>query len=84
MPGIVYILSTITALASAVLLAMAAWRGGGRLLFLSAIAFAGMALNNVLLYVDTVIAPNVDWSLYPNLVALASVAILLYALIWDT
>ena len=49
-----------------------------------AIAFAGMALNNVLLYVDTVIAPNVDWSIYPNLIALASVVILLYALIWDT
>ena len=84
MPGIVYILSTITALASAVLLAIAARRGGGRLLLLSAIAFVGMALNNVLLYVDTVIAPNVDWSIYPNLVALASVVILLYALIWDT
>lgn len=83
MSGIVYILCTITSLASSVLLARAAWRGGGRLLVWSALAFAGMALNNVLLYVDTVISPNVDWSLYPNLVALASVAILLYGLIWD-
>ena len=83
MPGIVYILCTLTALASAILLARATFHGGGRLLFWSAIAFAGMALNNLLLYVDRVIAPNVDWSLYPNVVALASVSVLLYALIWD-
>jgi hypothetical protein len=83
MSGIVYILCTITALASAILLARAAWRGGTRLLFWSAVAFAGMALNNILLYVDTVVAPRADWSLYPNLVALASIVVLLYALIWD-
>jgi Family of unknown function (DUF5985) len=84
MSGIVYILCTITALASAILLARAAWTGGGRLLFWSATAFAGMALNNILLYIDTMIAPQTDWSLYPNVVALASVAVLLYGLIWDT
>lgn len=83
MSGIVFILCTITSLASAVLLARAARGPGGRLLFWSAISFTGMALNNILLYVDTVIAPQSDWSLYPNLVALASVAVLLYALIWD-
>ena len=83
MPGIVYILCTITALASAILLARSAWRGGGRLLFWSAVAFVGMALNNVLLYVDALAGPTVDWSVYPNVVALASAAVLLYALIWD-
>jgi hypothetical protein len=83
MPGLVYILCAVTALASCVLLARAAWRGGGRLLLLSSVAFAGLALNNGLLYLDRVIAPNADWSLYPNIAALASVSILLIALIWD-
>jgi hypothetical protein len=83
MSGIVYILCTITSLASAILLARAARGPGGRLLFWSAIAFVGMAINNVFLYADMLAGPEVDWSLYPNLVALASVAVLLYALIWD-
>ena len=83
MPGLVYVLCTITALASSVLLARAAWRGGGRLLLLSSVAFAGLAVNNALLYLDRVVAPEADWSVYPNIVALASVSILLFALIWD-
>ena len=85
MSGVVYILCAITALASAVLLARGAWSGGGsRLLLLSALAFTGLALNNVLLYVDrVVVGPNIDWSALPNIAALASIVVLLYALIWD-
>jgi hypothetical protein len=83
MPGLVYILCTITALASCILLARAAWHGGGRLLLLSSLAFAGLAVNNVLLYFDRVVVLEVDWSLYPNIAALISVSILLFALIWD-
>jgi hypothetical protein len=53
-------------------------------MFWSAIAFVGMALNNVLLYVDQVVTgPQLDLSLYPNIAALASIAVLVYALIWE-
>ena len=82
--SIVFILCAITSMASAGLLFRGAWRPGGRLMFWSAIAFVGMALNNVLLYVDQVVTgPQVDLSLYPNIAALASIAVLVYALIWE-
>ena len=84
MPGLVYILCMLTSLASAVLLARAATGPGRRLLLCSAVAFVGMALNNVALFVDTVIVAGVDWSVVPHLIALASVAILIYALIWES
>jgi hypothetical protein len=83
MSGLVYILCTITSLASAILLARAAWRPRGRLMFWSAIAFFGMSINNVLLYVDLLIGPHYDWSIYANVVALVSVLVLVYALIWE-
>jgi hypothetical protein len=84
MSGMVFILCTITSLASAGLLARAGWRAGGRLMFWSAIAFVGMALNNALLYVDQVVTgPAWDLSLLPNLAALASIAVLVYALVWE-
>jgi hypothetical protein len=82
--SVVFILCTITSLASAGLLARGAWRPGGRLMFWSSIAFVGMAFNNVLLYVDQVVTgPQMDLSLYPNIAALASIAVLVYALIWE-
>ena len=84
MPGVIYIICAITSVASACLLARGAGGPGGRMLFWSAIFFAGMAVNNVLAYVDIAIGPHVDWSLAPNLVALASLGVLLYALIWET
>ena len=83
MSSVVFILCTITSLASAALLARGAWRPGGRLMLWSAIAFVGMALNNALLYLDQVARPQVDLSLYPNLAALASIIVLVYALIWE-
>jgi hydrogenase/urease accessory protein HupE len=57
---------------------------GGRLMFWAALFFVGMAINNVLLFVDTAVVPEVDWSLAPNLVALTSLVFLLYGLIWET
>lgn len=84
MSSVVFILCTITSLASAVLLARGVSQPGGRLMFWSAVAFVGMALNNVLLYVDLVVTgPQMDLSLYPNLAALASIVVLVYALIWE-
>ena len=55
-----------------------------RPVFWSAIFFAGQTLNNILAFVDVTLGPTVDWSLAPNLVALASIIVLLYALIWET
>ena len=84
MPEATYILCMITSVVSALLLAQAARRSAGRLLFWGAVFFVGMALNNLLMFVDAAVVPKSNWSLAPNVVALASIAVLLYALIWES
>ena len=84
MTDIVYILCALTSTACAVLL----WRGWrashARLLFWSALCFVGLALNNVMLIVDTRVLPEVDLALVRLMPALAGAVALLYGLIWDT
>lgn len=81
---IVYVLCAATSLACAVLL----WRGyrqsGVRLLFWSSLCFAGLALENVFLILDLVIFPDVPLSLTRRLIGLASLALLLYGLVWES
>lgn len=83
MATIVYVLCALTSIACAVLL----WRGyrqsRARLLLWSALCFAGLFLNNVLLIADLRVFTQVDLSLYRSLPALIGVALLLYGLIWD-
>jgi len=54
-----------------------------RLLLWSGICFGGFTLNNILLVLDKVVYPEVDLMIYRACVALLSVAVLLYGLIWD-
>jgi len=82
MPGLVYLLCAATSLASGVLLLRAALSRGGGLLFWSSLCFFGMMLNNVLMYIDFIVFPNTDLSIYPNLVSLVSVMLLSAALVW--
>jgi len=83
MPGAVYLLSAGTALACGFLL-LRAWRSKGvRLLFWSGLCFLGLALDNILLYLDLVILPDVQMYNAPSLAGLISICLLLYGLIWD-
>lgn len=84
MPGIVYLLSAATALACGVLLWRAWRRNGVRLLFWSALCFIGLCLDNVLLYVDVIVVPDVHMYNAPSVAGLISVGLLLFGLIWDT
>jgi hypothetical protein len=54
------------------------------LLLWSSLCFGGLALNNALLFVDLVLVIEIDLSVPRGLVALASLLILLYGLIWHT
>jgi Family of unknown function (DUF5985) len=80
----VYVLCALTSAACAVLL----WRGWAQsrapLLLWSAVCFAGLALNNVLLFMDKVVAPDVDLSTLRLSTALAAVSVLLVGLIWES
>jgi hypothetical protein len=80
----IYSLCALTALLCAYLLLQAYRRGGYRLLLWSGLCFAGLTFNNILLVVDKIFLPLVDFSLWRTLVSLAAMTILLYGLIWDT
>lgn len=84
MAAIIYGLCALAAIACAFLLLLSYWRGRYRLLLWSGLCFAGLAFNNLLLVVDKLIFPEIDMSVWRTLVALLSMAVLLYGLIWDS
>jgi hypothetical protein len=79
----VYVLSGLTSLACSVLLFRGWRRSGTRLLFWSGWCFAGLALNNILLFVDTVVVSGVDLALARALSTLVGLSLLVYGLIWE-
>ena len=79
----VYVLGFAVTLACGVLLFRAYSAVGKRLLLWSAVCFCGLAISNLLVFIDLVLLPTVD--LYPLrlITAAASMMILLYGLIWE-
>ena len=67
------------------LLLFRGWRANRtRLLFWSALCFAGLAVNNILLFLDIVIVPHIDLRLVRGSVALGSFALLIHGLIGES
>jgi len=84
MAAIIYSLCALTALGCAVLLLRGYRRSRYRLLLWSGLCFAGLTINNLLLVIDKVALPEHDLSIARTVVALVSMIILLYGLIWDS
>ena len=84
MPETVYVLCTAMSVACAALLLRAYLRQRTRLLLWSSVSFVGLACNNLLLFVDLVVVPTVDLSLYRSLTGALGVMVLLLGLIWDS
>jgi hypothetical protein len=84
MPGLVYILCAVTSLACAVLLLRGYWRTGVRLLLWSGLCFVGLAIDNVFLYVDMIVIPDIDISILRRLPGLVALMLLIYGLVWDS
>jgi Family of unknown function (DUF5985) len=80
---LVYALCGLTSILCAALLARGYRRSGTRLLLWSALCFAGLALNNVILFIDLRVVPTVDLSVWRSLPALAGLVVLIYGLVWD-
>jgi hypothetical protein len=81
LPELVYILCAITAL-SCTLLLLRAWLAQRvRLLLWSAVCFLGLTIENVLLFVDMIILPEIDLAMLRNAIALAGLMCLVLALI---
>lgn len=80
---ILYLLAVLTSVACMVLLFRAYAQSGLRLLLWSALCFVGLSVNNVLLFLDLVIFPDVDLRLARLAAALVGVLFLLYSFIWE-
>ena len=83
MAALVYVLCAITSTLCAILLLRSWLRTRVRLLLWSTLCFAGLTVNNGLLFADLVLVPSVDLSLWRGVTGLGSMLILLYGLIWD-
>ena len=83
MAEVVYLLCGATSVACAVLLIRKYSSTRARLLLWSSLCFVGLALNNVLLFVDLVVVPQVDLAVWRSVMALAALALLLFGLIWE-
>jgi hypothetical protein len=79
----VYILCTLTSAACAVLLLRGYSRSKARLLLWSGLCFVGLALNNLLLFLDKVVFPEFDLVPWRTCTAVASLALLAFGLIWE-
>ena len=78
-----YALCTLAALLCTVLLVRGYIQTRTRLLLWSAICFACLTLNNVLIIVDLVVFPDIDLFNWRTIAALAGVCALLFGLIWE-
>jgi hypothetical protein len=83
--SLVYLLCFATSLLCLLLLIRAYQRSGVKLLLWSALCFVGLALNNLLLFIDVVVLPS-SMDLLPlrQLTALGAIGVLLYGFIWES
>ena len=81
---IVYALCALTSLACAALLLRGYRRTKVRLLLWSGLCFSGLALNNILLFIDVRVLPEVDLSIIRTIPAVAGILLLVFGLIWET
>ena len=83
MAAAVYLLCALTSLLCTVLLVRGYLRTRSRILMWSALCFAGLTANNVLLVVDRLVVKDVDLSTWRVVPAVAGVAALVFGLIWE-
>ena len=82
-PAIVYVLCFLTSAACAGMLGRSYLRNGAGLLLWSAICFALLAANNLVLVLDLVVWPDFDLRLYRLFLSLAAITSLLWGFVWE-
>ena len=81
---ITYVLCAVTSMLAALVLLRRYRHTPSRLLFWSAVAFCGLAIQNVLVVVDLVMVPQVDLSAGRALVAAVAMLVFVGGLISET
>jgi hypothetical protein len=85
MPEIVYVLCALTSVLCAGLLIRSYRSNKSRLLLWSTLCFVGLALNNILLFIDLVLTGDaVDLRLFRSFSALIALATLIIGLVWES
>lgn len=79
----VYMLCMLTSAGCALALFRTYIRRRTRILLWSSLCFAGLALNNALLFLDLVVFPFEDLSLVRAAISAASMVALVIGLVWD-
>jgi len=82
-PMLVYLLCFLTSAACAWMLGRSYLRNGTHLLLWSAICFALLAGNNLVLVLDLVVWPEVDLRLPRLLLLLAAIVSLIWGFVWE-
>jgi hypothetical protein len=80
----VYVLCALASVVCAALLLRGYLASRTRLLFWSSLCFFGLAINNVLLFVDLVLIPDIDLALVRAAVAVIALMVLVLGLIWES
>ena len=82
MTGLVYLLCAATCLLCAILLLRSYHQTRVTLLFWSGLCFVGLMLDNIMLYVDVVVVPDVSLAIceLPGFVAML---LLVFGLVWE-
>lgn len=84
MGGVIYALCALTALLCTWQLLRAYLRNRYKLLLWGGLCFAGLTLNNLLLVVDRFMVPYVDLTNWRLVLALVSLLVMIYGLIWES
>jgi hypothetical protein len=83
-PGLVYLLCAATCLLCAAMLLRGYRQTAVRLLFWSGLCFVGLMLDNLMLYVDVVVVPDVNLAVWRKLPGLVAIVLLLFGLVWES
>lgn len=79
-----YLLCAVTSVACAILLLRGYRTNRARLLYWSAWCFGALSLNNILLFVDLIVVPDLSLALVRSSVALVGMVLLLFGLVWES
>jgi hypothetical protein len=83
MSAAIYSLCALTSIACCVMLTRAWLASRHRILFWSALCFAGLSLNNVILVLDKLLLQQVDLTEWRLAVGFAAILLLLIGLVWE-
>ena len=84
MPELVYVLCALTSVLCAGLLLRSYRANRSRLLLWSTLCFVGLAINNILLFIDIVLVPGIDLRFFRSGSALIGFVLLTIGLIWES